>query len=1156
MKEITQNTFDKGLVIDANSLLPTTRSLSNCLNGTIITQNGDEFILQNDNGNYKVGYKSNDNIYYAKLNNGFIPIGMKEYGGILYIVSVNPETNQEEIGSFPSPDHKETLEYITTLKDSASININDSFKQNIFSSAYLKKGDQISLKCVNLVEGEIPLTMVDFTNLNKAKHLQKRMSELKIYITSPTKGRQDVTDKYFSYEQLAIDKKAEAFVDAHCQVNKTITINIEEDNSKLDIETIPSKIDKVEFKQKVSEENGSLNFGENQIEITYNCPDGEVGTTLLQQLKSKEYNKRVNYINKLYLKKINGDIEDSQEIPINSIPTVTYDMAKQMFKQTYKFNLQPQETYDFDLKLYIEGKKDSSKFITYTTIVPYRYNVDESTGEKHPLSNFFVWNNNYNFRHINGKDIAPNRNDITSNERVFLNIKDANSTTLIWFLDTDRGHSKIAFYDLNSDETTGKVLPTNPIGVTVVDPKDINSPTSLYRYFVQPFNNQDTSNNLNKEHCYVVVVYKSDLNQESSITTVQYFFPNIASTYGSGKQNLIPMTDEQGNPNVDNYKYCNSGINGTSFSMDNYGEYDSGNLFKINSFALFPKETNRLIKLTTKSYEYREQSWGISIIPSKLRTHNDRGYYTINTGELKDAYIKDVEFVYNNSKLGYDTYSDYSSDIVIGSSKGAVTDIDISDFILDSGYNKNEMKLAVDYGIVSVGVYCTDSVNNLDTYTYKPDFGNFYSPRQIGNFSTNGKDLLTIDYEFPENKFLQKSENKTIVNSNTIEVKNKEILRICNNEHLESRALILKECNETYANVKKGCFKHKSPKVYSFNIQPEIQAEGTDQIVVKITKLILTDTKSDLIIECANGELIPKLKQLGIDGEIVYVYFNISADTLTNINGISKIQENFGTKGYQDLFLIFQEYDEFVVQYVPRGDNIYISENISNYEEYEFINTTNIKTTKVRMMTNEFQNDPEDRSFQQNGFITTGIYSKAQSPTPKINFRKSTTNSVDLMQHLNSKMTSWNFPDHIKSRVLSDTQGIFPIINESFYELSYTSPEKCTLKTKTDRLYSNLLESYKTAYLVEHNSFGNKIVSLSDSTINYRLKYYKDQLLVFKVNSEKCQYEVLLEVNPKAKCTYTSLNNATYEFTPDYVSPENLQDLSGELDLKKLITCS
>lgn len=37
------------------------------------------------------------------LNDGFVPVGIKEHGGVIYIASYNPETQEGELGSIPSP---------------------------------------------------------------------------------------------------------------------------------------------------------------------------------------------------------------------------------------------------------------------------------------------------------------------------------------------------------------------------------------------------------------------------------------------------------------------------------------------------------------------------------------------------------------------------------------------------------------------------------------------------------------------------------------------------------------------------------------------------------------------------------------------------------------------------------------------------------------------------------------------------------------------------------------------------------------------------------------------------------------------------------------------------------------------------------------------
>lgn len=101
------------MVQDLEPLTTPNTVLTDCLNGTIITYNGNEFVLQNDMGNCKVER--------AKLSPGFLPMGMKEYGGIIYIASYNPDTQECEVGSFPSPERDitgtDSIENQTGLQD-------------------------------------------------------------------------------------------------------------------------------------------------------------------------------------------------------------------------------------------------------------------------------------------------------------------------------------------------------------------------------------------------------------------------------------------------------------------------------------------------------------------------------------------------------------------------------------------------------------------------------------------------------------------------------------------------------------------------------------------------------------------------------------------------------------------------------------------------------------------------------------------------------------------------------------------------------------------------------------------------------------------------------------------------------------------------------
>ena len=100
-----QNTFNEGMVLDNHPLMTPNTVLTDALNATLVTMNGNEMVLQNDMGNAKV-----EN---AKLPPGYIPIGMKEYGGIIYIACYNPLTNKGQIGCFPSPQRQKTATQIS-----------------------------------------------------------------------------------------------------------------------------------------------------------------------------------------------------------------------------------------------------------------------------------------------------------------------------------------------------------------------------------------------------------------------------------------------------------------------------------------------------------------------------------------------------------------------------------------------------------------------------------------------------------------------------------------------------------------------------------------------------------------------------------------------------------------------------------------------------------------------------------------------------------------------------------------------------------------------------------------------------------------------------------------------------------------------------------
>ena len=140
----TGNTFEKGLVMDFNPISTPNNVMTSALNGTIITFNGNEYILQTDMGNGRVET--------AYLPAGYVPVGMVEFGGVIYVASYSPFLNRGQMGSFPSPernistDEMSDIQVRLTNKDFGFENTNDGasilYVQKTLYSKKLSPGDK------------------------------------------------------------------------------------------------------------------------------------------------------------------------------------------------------------------------------------------------------------------------------------------------------------------------------------------------------------------------------------------------------------------------------------------------------------------------------------------------------------------------------------------------------------------------------------------------------------------------------------------------------------------------------------------------------------------------------------------------------------------------------------------------------------------------------------------------------------------------------------------------------------------------------------------------------------------------------------------------------------------------------------------------------
>lgn len=141
----------------------------------------------------------------AKLSPGFIPLGVKEYGGIIYIASYNPDTQEEEVGCFPSPERDITgstkIENQTGLTDGKfsssdyrlpTSRVNEDFIPDALISKIQKLNEQEILKLnpgdkyittfkLKRVSGSEPINGNNFNNYFSFDEYNKKLFNVNFY---------------------------------------------------------------------------------------------------------------------------------------------------------------------------------------------------------------------------------------------------------------------------------------------------------------------------------------------------------------------------------------------------------------------------------------------------------------------------------------------------------------------------------------------------------------------------------------------------------------------------------------------------------------------------------------------------------------------------------------------------------------------------------------------------------------------------------------------------------------------------------------------------------------------------------------------------------------------------------------------------------------
>lgn len=178
MRKEASNTFVDGLIQDLNPIDTPNTVLTDNLNGTIITYNGNEFSLQNDRGNHA--------LKHCKLKPNYIPVGVKEYADTIYIVSYNPIDKTTEIGSYPSP-----LEIDSSTNSGDVVTIESVIKQSETIPNYTDLIQKAKMHVFS--DDEFKIYPGDEYQLNIQDESKYIYEELEYYIIDENRNKYNIT---------------------------------------------------------------------------------------------------------------------------------------------------------------------------------------------------------------------------------------------------------------------------------------------------------------------------------------------------------------------------------------------------------------------------------------------------------------------------------------------------------------------------------------------------------------------------------------------------------------------------------------------------------------------------------------------------------------------------------------------------------------------------------------------------------------------------------------------------------------------------------------------------------------------------------------------------------------------------------------------------
>lgn len=182
MRKESSNQFTEGLVCDLNPINTPNTVLTDALNATIITYDGNEYSLQNDRGNYP--------LENCRLKPNYIPVGLKEYGDILYIVSYNPLNNHVEIGSYPSP-----LGINSSKDNGTTLNIKSVLGQIVDTAKYSELVEECEMQIWTTEDVEdSKLYPGDKYSINESEQSLYKYETLEYFIIDDDRQKHNIND--------------------------------------------------------------------------------------------------------------------------------------------------------------------------------------------------------------------------------------------------------------------------------------------------------------------------------------------------------------------------------------------------------------------------------------------------------------------------------------------------------------------------------------------------------------------------------------------------------------------------------------------------------------------------------------------------------------------------------------------------------------------------------------------------------------------------------------------------------------------------------------------------------------------------------------------------------------------------------------------------